>query len=49
MSCRAGIGPHVTNSILVVIDASDQILYQKRLHNNLRLTLTGLGPTLACE
>ncbi|MBI4001227.1 MAG: hypothetical protein HY348_05535 [Nitrospira defluvii] len=47
MSCRAGIDLHATNSVLVVIDANDQILYQKRLRNNLRLILAGLGPTLA--
>lgn len=33
----AGIDLHATNSVLVVIDDTDRVLYQKRLRNELPL------------
>jgi transposase len=42
--CYAGIDLHATNSVLVVIDDADRVLYQKRLRNDLPLVLTALDP-----
>jgi transposase len=44
MMCYAGIDLHATNSVLVVIDEADQVLYQKRLRNDLPLILAALEP-----
>ena len=44
MMCYAGIDLHATNSVLVVIDDADRVLYQKRLRNDLPLLLTALKP-----
>lgn len=44
MMCYAGIDLHATNSVLVVIDNADRVLYQKRLRNDLPLILTTLEP-----
>lgn len=44
MMCYAGIDLHATNSVLVVIDDADRVLYQKRLRNDLPLILTALEP-----
>lgn len=39
-----GIDLHATNSVLVVIDDADRVLYQKRLRNDLPLILAALEP-----
>jgi len=44
MMCYAGIDLHATNSVVVVLDAEDRVLYQKRLRNELPLILTALEP-----
>lgn len=44
MMCYAGIDLHATNSVVVVLDDADRILYQKRLRNDLALILTALEP-----
>jgi transposase len=44
MMCDAGIDLHATNSVVVVIDEEDRGLYQKRLRNELALSLTALEP-----
>ena len=44
MACYAGIDLHATNSVLVVIDETDRVLYQKRLRNDLPLILAALEP-----
>lgn len=44
MMCYAGIDLHATNSVVVVIDEADRVLYQKRLRNDLALILTALEP-----
>lgn len=44
MMCYAGIDLHATNSVLVVIDEADRVLYQKRLRNDLPLILAALEP-----
>jgi transposase len=44
MICYAGIDLHATNSVLVVIDEADRVLYRKRLHNDLPLILAALEP-----
>ena len=44
MRLYAGIDLHANNSVLVVIDEDDRILYQKRLHNELGLLLQALAP-----
>jgi transposase len=44
MMCYAGIDLHATNSVLVVIDDADRVLYQKRLRNDLSLIRTTLEP-----
>lgn len=44
MRYYAGIDLHATNSVVVVIDDADHVLYQKRLRNDLPLILTTLEP-----
>ena len=44
MRCYAGIDLHATNSVVVVLDEADRVLYQKRLRNDLTLILTALEP-----
>lgn len=44
MTCYAGIDLHATNSILVVLDQQDQVLYQKRLRNELPVIIAALEP-----
>jgi transposase len=44
MKLYAGIDLHANNSVLVVIDEEDHILYQKRLHNELGALLQALVP-----
>ena len=44
MRCYAGIDLHATNSVVVVLDDEDRVLYQKRLRNELPLFLTALEP-----
>lgn len=44
MMCYAGIDLHATNSVVVVTDDEDRVLYQKRLRNELSLILTALEP-----
>ena len=42
MMCYAGIDLHATNSVVVVLDEADRVLYQKRLRNDLALILSAL-------
>jgi transposase len=44
MMCYAGIDLHATNSVVVVIDETDRVLYQKRLRNDLAVILTAVEP-----
>jgi transposase len=44
MKLYAGIDLHANNSVVVVIDEDDRILYQKRLHNELGVLLQALTP-----
>jgi transposase len=44
MRLYAGIDLHANNSVVVVIDEEDHILYQKRLHNELGVLLQALAP-----
>lgn len=44
MGCYVGIDLHATNSVVVVIDDADRVLYQKRLRNELSVILTALEP-----
>ena len=44
MRCDAGIDLHATNSVVVVIDEADRVLYQQRLRHDLALILTALAP-----
>ena len=44
MLCYAGIDLHSTNSVVVVLDEEDRVLYQKRLRNDLALILAALEP-----
>jgi transposase len=44
MLCYAGIDLHATNSVIVVVDEEDRVLYQKRLRNELALILAALEP-----
>ena len=44
MMCDAGIDLHATNSVVVMRDEEDWVLYQKRLRNDLTLILTALTP-----
>ena len=42
MLCYAGIDLHATNSVLVILDEEDRVLYQKRLRNELPPILAAL-------
>jgi hypothetical protein len=44
MKLYAGIDLQAHNSVVVVIDEEERILYQKRLHNELGLLLQALTP-----
>jgi transposase len=44
MMCYAGIDLHATNSVVVVLDGEDRVLYQKRLRNERPLILAALEP-----
>lgn len=44
MMCYAGIDLHATNSVVVVLEDEDRVLYQKRLRNELPLILAALEP-----
>lgn len=44
MRCYVGIDLHASNSVVVVIDDADQVLYQKRLRNDLALIVGALEP-----
>ena len=44
MKLYAGIDLHANNSVVVVIDEEDRILYQKRLRNELTELLQALTP-----
>ena len=44
MKLYAGIDLHANNSVVVVIDAEDRVLYQKRLRNELGEILSALAP-----
>jgi len=44
MSHYCGIDLHSNNHVLVVIDEEDKRLYEKRLGNDLSLTLKALTP-----
>ena len=44
MKLYAGMDRPANNSVLVVIDEDDHILYQKRLHNELGALLQALAP-----
>lgn len=44
MMTYAGIDLHATNSVVVVSDEADRVLYQKRLRNDLPVILTALAP-----
>ena len=42
MGCYVGIDLHATNSVVVVSDEADRVLYQKRLRNELSVILMAL-------
>ena len=44
MQLYAGIELQANNSVVVVLDEADRILYQKRLHNELGALLQALAP-----
>lgn len=44
MTSYAGIDLHATNSVVVVLDERDQVLYQKRVRNELPLIVAALEP-----
>lgn len=44
MKLYCAIDLHSTNNVLVVIDADDKVLFQKRLSNDLHVVLTALAP-----
>lgn len=44
MGCYVGIDLHANNSVVVVSDEADRVLYQKRLRNELSAFLTVLEP-----
>ncbi len=44
MELYAGIDLHANNSVVVVIDAEDRVLYQQRLRNELGEILSALAP-----
>jgi hypothetical protein len=48
MRLHAGIDLHANNSVVVVIDEDDRILYQKRLHNELKYCCKRWHPTRTC-
>ena len=43
MKLYGAIDLHSTNSVMVVIDEEDKIVYQKRLHNELAVILQQLS------
>jgi transposase len=45
MSHYCGIDLHSNNHVVVVIDDEDRRLYEKRLANDLSLTVTALAPS----
>ena len=45
MELYAGIDLHANNSVVVIIDEEDRILYQKRLRNELGTLLQALAPS----
>jgi hypothetical protein len=44
MKLYAGIDLHANNSVVVVLDEQDHMVYQKRLRNDLAEILQALGP-----
>lgn len=44
MACYSGIDLHSTNSVVVVIDETDRVLYQRRLPNELERIAAALEP-----
>jgi hypothetical protein len=44
MRLYAGIDLHANNSVVVIIDEDDRMLYHKRLHNELGTLLQALVP-----
>jgi hypothetical protein len=44
MSLYGGIDLHANNSVVVVINEQDQVIYQKRLPNDLATLLEQLAP-----
>jgi len=44
MRCYVGIDLHAANSMVVVIDEADRVVYQKRFRNELSLILRALEP-----
>jgi len=44
MMCYVGIDLHASNSVVVVSDDADGVLYQKRLRNELPLIVGALEP-----
>ena len=44
MRYYVGIDLHATNSVVVILDDDDRVLYQKRLRNDLELICTALEP-----
>ncbi len=43
MKLYGGIDLHANNSVVVLLDEQDQVVYQKRLPNDLALLLTPLA------
>jgi transposase len=48
MKLYGGIDLHSNNSVIAIIDESDQVIYQRRLANDLELILTRLLPYKSC-
>jgi len=44
MSLYGGIDLHVTNSVIVFINEQDEVIYRKRLSNDLTTILKQLAP-----
>jgi hypothetical protein len=44
MPLYGGIDLHANNSVIVLLDEQDQVIYQKRLPNQLPIILDQLGP-----
>jgi hypothetical protein len=44
MSLYGGIDLHANNSVVVVLNEQDQVIYQKRLLNDLAAVLEALAP-----